>query len=107
MSTSTTGAEQDLGTLLGLADLEPAEQEIMLARIGELVMESVMIRAMSEMTDEEAETVSKEVAACTDAASIAETLAKHIPNIDDLIIEESNAFREECVDLLQRVDLAS
>jgi hypothetical protein len=47
----TTALEQkDLGELLGIAELEPAAQEDMLARIGELVMESAMVRAVSEMT---------------------------------------------------------
>jgi hypothetical protein len=103
----TTALEQkDLGELLGIAELEPAAQEDMLARIGELVMESAMVRAVSEMTDEEASALSAAVVACTDPAELADVLKARVPNIDELIAEESVAFREECIDLLSRVGLA-
>ena len=108
MSMDTTTLEQkDLGELLGIAELEPAAQEDMLARIGELVMESAMVRAVSEMTDDEASALSAAVAACTDPAQLAEVLKARVPNIDELIQEESAAFRHECIDLLTRVGLGN
>lgn len=107
MGTDTSFDNKDLGQLLGIAGMSAAEQDDTLARIGELIMESVMIRAVSEMNDEEAGTLAKDAAACADAGSLAELLHARVPNIDDLIIEESQAFRAECIDLLTRTGLGS
>jgi hypothetical protein len=107
MSMDTTAlAQKDLGELLGIAELEPNAQEDMLTRIGELVMESAMVRAVSEMTDDEASALSQAVVACNDPAELAKVLQERVPHIDELIAEESEAFRTECIDLLTRVGLA-
>lgn len=107
METDTSLVNKDLGQLLGIAGMSEAEQDDTLSRIGELIMESVMIRAVSEMSDEEAAALAKDTAACTDAGSLAELLHARVPNIDDLILEESQAFRAECIDLLTRTNLSS
>jgi hypothetical protein len=107
MNTETSLSHKDLGYLLGIADMPAAEQDALLAGIGELIMESVMIRAVSSMSDEEASALAKDAAACTDARALAELLHARVPDIDDLILEESQAFREECINLLTKTGLAS
>lgn len=107
MGTDTSLLNKDLGQLLGIADMSAAEQDDTLARIGELIMESVMIRAVSEMDDEEATALANDAKACADAGALAELLHARVPGIDDLIVEESQAFRAECIDLLTKTNLAS
>lgn len=105
MGNDTSLQNKDLGQLLGIAGMSAAEQDDTLSRIGELIMESVMIRAVSEMNDEEAAALAKDASACADAGALAELLHARVPEIDDLILEESQAFRAECIDLLSRTGL--
>ena len=98
--------QKDLGEMLGLSALSTYERDAMLEGIGELIMESVITRAVADMTDEEAEAFAFDVTQCADPAALADMLAVRVPNIDTLIQEESDAFRAECMDLMERVHTA-
>jgi len=99
-SYSTVIPKKELGELLGLDALDQAERDQMLEGIGELIMESVIMRAVADMTDEEAEAFAAEITKCADPEMLIEVLAARVPTIDDLIREESEAFRTACTDLM-------
>jgi hypothetical protein len=102
--TTTMIEETDLGRLIGLADMEPQEQEELLSRIGELIMESVMIRAVAELTDDEAIALTSAINACANPEALTALLTARVPDIDSLIREESFAFRNECAELLTKTE---
>jgi hypothetical protein len=111
MNTTTFTTVQDsahspdvsLEQFLGLSSLDAAEQEELLVRIGELIMESVLLRAVAELDDAQALKLREDALAADTPEKLVEVLEQHVPNIDTLIEEESTAFKEECVSLISRI----
>ena len=102
-TTNIIDTKNDLSEILGLAALSERERDDMLEGIGELIMESVITRAVADMSDQEAEIFAQDVAGCADADALSALLERRVPNIDTLIQEESDAFHKECTDLMARV----
>ena len=92
----------DMSELLGLTGLEGTERDDMLERIGSLVIESVFLRVVAGMSDEDSLAFSRFTATGPAPESMYEYLADKVPELEEIWIEEVDAFREECVRVLTR-----
>lgn len=94
--------EKDISSLLGLTGLEGSERDDMLARIGSLVMESVLLRVIAGFNDEEALAFEKFAETNPEPEAMYDYMKERVPELDDIFDEEREAFREECVKVLGR-----
>lgn len=87
---------------LGLDGLPPEKQEKALLKIGEIVFQRVMIRAVEELNEKDrvefytvlnAKTVSQE--------AVLDFLRIHLPNFDTLLSEEIGGFKKEAVEVMK------
>jgi hypothetical protein len=92
-----------LEQFLKISLMDAIEQEGLLVRIGELIMESVLLRAVAELDDTHAEKLREDALVADTPEKLVDVLEQHVPNIDTLIAEESAAFKEECIALISRM----
>lgn len=91
-----TNSQIDLAGVLGLAGLSGEELEVMLENIGSLIMESVLLRSIGGMTEEEAAALDSYVSTNPSPEDLYDYLTSKVPDLDTIFDEESTAFREEC-----------
>lgn len=95
-SVNETAGELDLVKILGLSGLEGEELENMLSSIGSLIMESVLLRVVAGLTDEEAAALDSYATSNPSPVELYDYMKTRVPELDTLFEEESAAFREEC-----------
>ncbi len=95
--TNTPIQDMDISEIIGLSGLVGAEQEDMLERIGSLILESVMLRVIAGMSDEEASAFESFVATDPSPEQMNAYIQERVPDIDSIFEEERAAFREECI----------
>lgn len=101
MPTSATHMK-DMSELLGLTGLKGTERDDMLVRIGGLVIESVFLRVVGGMSDEESLAFSNFSTTNPSPEQMYEYLQSKVPELEDIWNEEAEAFREECLRVLER-----
>jgi len=94
--------EKDISELLGLTGLEEAERDEMLANIGTLILESTMLRIIASLTAEETGTFEEFIALDPSPEALLNELKRIEPAIDDIVKEETIAFKHECVKVMER-----
>lgn len=99
-SVNTTSGEANIENILGLSGLKGEELEDMLASIGSLIMESVILRVVAGLTDEEAAALDSYASSNPSPVELYDYMKERVPELDTLFEEESAAFREECVRIL-------
>ena len=99
MTTTTTHSVEEL---LGLSGLEGRERDDMLERISSLVMESVFLRVVAGLSDAESLAFGEFADTNPTPEAMYEYLAKMVPEIEEIWKEEVEAFRGECVAVLER-----
>jgi len=99
MTTTTTHSVEEL---LGLSGLEGSERDDMLERISSLVMESVFLRVVAGLSDEESVAFGEFADTNPSPEAMYEYLAKIVPEIEEIWKEEVEAFRGECTAVLER-----
>lgn len=94
--------QQDLTKLLGLEAMAPEEQAIFLANIGELILESALLRLSAELTHEQAVALDYYLETNPSPEMIIQYLQKHHQKFEQYLEMEATAFREEAVSVLGR-----
>lgn len=93
--------DNNLEHLFHLADLPPEEQAILLSDIGNLILESAILRFLSESDDGTAEHFSHFVDAYADKDNLPELLSNAFPAFALILEEEAEAFRAEARRVLE------
>jgi hypothetical protein len=99
---STTLTSSDLSSLLGLSELPDIEQAQFLARVGELVIESSLLRLVSELTYDQQVALEHYLETNPDPTVFMEYLLTHHASFAMILEEEMQAFRDECVAVMGR-----
>lgn len=90
---------QDLTDLVGLDVLEPTEQDAFVAKIGETILDSALLRLVASLTEEQTAALNHYL----EDNPPAEVLIKHLfdqyDEFERIITEEIIAFKEETVAL--------
>lgn len=94
--------EKDIGELLGLSGVSSLEREEMLANIGTLILESTMLRVIASLTEEETGKFEEFIALDPSPEAMLNELRMLEPNIDEIVKEETVAFKRECVNVMER-----
>ena len=94
--------QKDIGELLGLNGVSVAERDEMLANIGSLILESTMMRVIGGFSDEETGKFEEFVAQDPSPEAMLNELRRIEPAIDTIVKEETIAFKEECIKVMER-----
>jgi hypothetical protein len=98
----STLPQLDFSQLLGLSEMSDAERDEMLSNIGSLILESVLLRAVATMTEDETNQFTEFVAQDPNPEALLNEMRRVIPDIDTLVAEETEAFKEECARVFAR-----
>lgn len=89
--------EADISEVIGLSTLPEEDKVVMLRDLGDLVIESALIRLTADLSDEQVVALDQ----YTDTVSDSQILLKHLfeqyPNFENILVEEVKAFKEEAV----------
>lgn len=96
--------QQNIIKELGLDRLPQTEIEEILLRVGKIIFQSVMIRVLEELDD----SVKDEFDALLsqkpdDQEAVLQFLRSKLPNLDDIVNEEVQKFKEESADFMKSV----
>ena len=92
--------ENNLEELFHFSDMSEDEKAVFLADVGGLIMESAVLRFLSESDESTAEHFSHMVDAYADKDNMAEILGEAFPAFLLILEEEAEAFREEAKKVL-------
>lgn len=89
--------DNNLGQLFQLSDMPADEQMVLLADIGSLILESSVLRFLSESDEDTAEHFSHMVDVYADKDDLHVILSEAFPMFQAILEEETEAFREEAL----------
>lgn len=94
--------EKDISELIGINDAPAAERDDMLVRIGELILEAVILRVIADLSEENTAALEAYLQTDPEPEALLLKLEEFSPNIDTLFGEEVLAFKRECVAVMER-----
>lgn len=97
MNLTTNIIQEDISDLIGLNSLSEDEKIAMLRDLGELVLESAIIRLTADMSDEQVKALDQYSDTVTDSQVLLNHLFQHYKNFETILQEEIVAFKEEAL----------
>jgi len=98
-----TTFKENLIKELGLESLPPERQMEIVLGIGRVIQQNVILRILDELPEKDKEDFDKFLKEERNEEEITKFLEKRIPNLDDIVNEEIEKFREESVDFLDKI----
>lgn len=95
MTSLYTTLNIDLIDALGLQNLDPAEQQKLLAEMEGIISERILVTGMSNLTDDQLD----EIDQIEDPEQLLGYLNSNVPNFEMLVAEEIAKFKEEMLNL--------
>lgn len=92
---NTTTLQKDISKLVGLDSLTPAEQEAFLSEVGEVVLESALLRLVAGLTEEQGLALDHYLEDEPGVDVLMKHLVDHYPQFEEILKEEVVAFKEE------------
>lgn len=102
---NTNKMQNEIVKALGIDLLTPSEQQEVMARVGGMIVSRVMERAMDVLTEGDQEEFEKMLDAGQDPDKLFEFLAGKIPNLMEIISEETEKVKKEGEDMLKSYGL--
>ncbi len=94
---------QKIGEEFGLSTLPPEKQEELLARIGGIIYQAVLMRVLSQMTESEQDEFDSLLEKNSEPEEIFSFLKEKVPSVETIIKEEADAFKKETLDVMNQV----
>lgn len=95
---------EDLITELGLGDLPEEKKMELVIKWGNIVQKDVMMRVLTELSENDKEELDKMLVGNTDNyEEIYKFLEKKLPNLDDIVKEEIENFRQEMKETFKQI----
>lgn len=89
--------------ILGIDTLPVEQQKDMMEKLGAIVYQEVMLRALDLMTEEDKDAFEKVISENGDPEAMFSFLAEKIPNIEAIVTEESEKLREESANIMSQI----
>ncbi len=90
-----TNIHQSLAKALGIENLEASKQEEIITSTGALIYQSVLMRALEEMPDEQVDEFEKITATNPTPEVVFDFFRLKIPNFEAMIADEAQKFMSE------------
>ena len=98
-----TQAEKTIIDILGLEKLSSEDQKKAFEIIGQTIFQSVFLRVMDELDDEQKKEFETVLEGAKNEQEIFAFLEQHVPHVDDIMREETERFKAEIGVLLQKL----
>ena len=89
--------ETDISEIIGLTPLPEDEKIVLLRDLGELVLESALLRLVADLTPEQSAALDQYSDTVTDSEMLIKHLFEHYPRFEIILNEEIKAFKEEAM----------
>lgn len=99
---NTATVQQDIHKILGLESLSGEEQAVFLADVGELIIESALLRLVADMSPDQEASINHYLETNPEPQVFMEHLLKHHASFATILEEEVTAFKEECIAVMGR-----
>ena len=90
-------------TILGIDKLPAEQQKEAMERLGAIVYQEVMLRAIDAMTDEQKDEFEKLIEKDPDPETMFIFLSEKVPNIAAIVAEEAEKLRTESADIMSEI----
>lgn len=91
---------KNIVTTLGINLLPVEKQKEVMERLGAIVYQEVMLRVLDILNEEDKDEFEKLIEKNPDPENVFSWLAVKIPNIDEIVGEESDKLRKESVEII-------
>jgi hypothetical protein len=98
MENTATSIIKSLG--LDPSTMTPEAQQELLGKVGTLIYQAVLLRVMEVLADDTVTEFEKLVDSGADQDAIFTFLKSHVPNLEEIIKEESEKFKQESLHML-------
>lgn len=89
--------QQNIAPILGIDLLEEAEQAVFLMDIGDLILESALLRLVADLNDDQESSLNHYLETEPSSEMLMEHLLTHHKNFEKILEEEIIAFKEEAI----------
>ena len=90
-------------TTLGIDKLPADQQKEAMERLGAIVYQEVMLRAIDAMTDEQKDEFEKLIEKDPDPETMFTFLSEKVPNIAAIVAEEADKLRTDSADIMNEI----
>ena len=94
---------KNIVTTLGINKLPVEQQKEAMERIGSIVYQEVMLRALDILTEEEKDEFEKIVEKDASPDNLFDFLTDKIPNLGDIVVEEAEKLRKESAEIMEDI----
>ena len=92
--------QKNISEIVGLDGMTPEEQAVFLSDVGNIIIESSVMRLLSEMNDEQVNALNHFIETDPEPDVLMDHLIKHHKSFQNILDEETVAFKEECITVL-------
>jgi len=92
--------QKNLEDLFGTKEMSQAQRDDFMERVGNIVMESSVLRLLASLTEEQIEDLETHLVDESSPEVLLGYLLSHYPDFSNIIEEEINAFRAEANEIL-------
>lgn len=89
--------QQNIAPLLGIDKLSPDEQAVFLSDIGDLILESALLRLIADLTADQESSLNHYLETEPQPEVLMEYLFEHHKSFETILEEEIIAFKEEAI----------
>lgn len=102
MNTQQQEIREDIITLFNIKDLPEDKQEETINRIGKIIFQNVLMRALPMLTEEELAKYETLLSANATPEELMNFFGEKIPNFLEIIKEESINFRDQAAEMFSK-----
>jgi hypothetical protein len=95
---------KNIVTILGINTLPVEKQKEAMERLGAIVYQEVMLRALDILTEEDKDEFEKLIEKDPNPETMFGFLSEKIPNLEDIVKEEAESLRKESVEIISEIE---
>lgn len=89
--------------ILGIDKLSEEKQKEAMEKLGAIVYQETMLRALEVLSEEDKDEFEKVIAQNPDPENLFSFLSEKVPNLDEIISEEATKLRTESAEILSEI----
>jgi predicted transposase YdaD len=93
-------ANKNIIEILGIDKLPTDKQKEAMERLGGIVYQEVMLRALETMTEEDKDAFEKMIETNPDPEAMFTYLGTKVPNLNEIVSEEAESLRAEAAEII-------
>lgn len=95
--------EKNIVQILGIDTLAPEEQELFLEEIGSTILDAVLVRLSSVMTDSEVDALSQYLETNPEPQVLLAHIFEHYKDAESILVDVVTEFKTDAVEILKGI----